>query len=184
MAKRHAYFEQYEFTLATHWASAIINGDDSGLSCAESTQLDEFLSYVAESKGPGHWAGFDEKTSNFTRDEITGLLANCETAIYCAVRMVPISRAPLREGDVTLHYLNLLNIVTHKESPVAPYSGRGALGYGRKIPINRMVQLFDKRWRRVYACQYSNAGTAYILVKGDWWIIGPEAESIIDPNGV
>jgi hypothetical protein len=34
-----------------------------------------------------------------------------------------------------------------------------------------MVRLQDKRWRRVYVCQISNAGTAYVLVKGDWRVI-------------
>lgn len=34
-------------------------------------------------------------------------------------------------------------------------------GYGRRIP-SPWVVLFNGRWRRVYVCQYSNAGTAYI----------------------
>jgi hypothetical protein len=45
-------------------------------------------------------------------------------------------------------------------------------GYpGRKIPTAHMVQLRDKRWRRVYVCQISNAGTAYVLVGNDWRVI-------------
>ena len=55
-----------------------------------------------------------------------------------------------------------------------------ASGYGRKIPTRHMVQLRDKRWRRVYVCQISNAGTAYVLLKDDWRVIGPEAESAIE----
>ena len=40
-------------------------------------------------------------------------------------------------------------------------------GYGRRIPTSTMVRVNGK-WRRVYVCQYSNAGTAYIgtLPKG------------------
>lgn len=51
-----------------------------------------------------------------------------------------------------------------------------ASGYGRKIPTGRMIQTTDKKWRRMYVCQISNAGTAYVLLKGDWRVIGPEAE--------
>ena len=36
-----------------------------------------------------------------------------------------------------------------------------ASGYGRKIPTRYMVQVAGK-WRRVYCCQFSNAGTCYI----------------------
>lgn len=40
-----------------------------------------------------------------------------------------------------------------------------ASGYGPKIPSSR--QLFVAgRWRRVYVAQYSNAGTAYVIVNG------------------
>ena len=38
-----------------------------------------------------------------------------------------------------------------------------ASGYGRRIPTTRMLQLpGSPRWRRVYVCIYSNAGTAYV----------------------
>lgn len=36
-------------------------------------------------------------------------------------------------------------------------------GYGRRIPTSKMIQLpGSPRWRRVYVCIYSNAGTAYV----------------------
>jgi hypothetical protein len=36
-------------------------------------------------------------------------------------------------------------------------------GYGRRIPTAYMVQLpGSPRWRRVYVCVYSNAGTCYV----------------------
>ena len=52
-----------------------------------------------------------------------------------------------------------------------PY-GQGVYGYGRKIATQYLVR-FDneKRWRRVYVCQLSNAGTAYVLVKGQWIVL-------------
>lgn len=38
-----------------------------------------------------------------------------------------------------------------------------ASGYGRRIPTQWVVQLpGSARWRRVYVCCYSNAGTAYV----------------------
>ena len=36
-----------------------------------------------------------------------------------------------------------------------------ASGYGARIPMPYMVQVFGK-WRRVYCCIYSNIGTCYI----------------------
>lgn len=34
-------------------------------------------------------------------------------------------------------------------------------GYGKRIPTRFMVQ-YKGKWRRVYCCIYSNAGTCYI----------------------
>jgi hypothetical protein len=45
-----------------------------------------------------------------------------------------------------------------------PCSGRDSMGYGRKIPTDYAIRL-ESRWYRVYVCQISNAGTAYINVK-------------------
>jgi hypothetical protein len=41
-----------------------------------------------------------------------------------------------------------------------------ATGYGARIPTRYMVQVNGK-WRRVYAIQYSNAGTLFIGRKYD-----------------
>jgi hypothetical protein len=43
-------------------------------------------------------------------------------------------------------------------------------GYGKKIPTDKMVR-FEGRDRRVYCCIYSNAGTCYIVYKGEDIII-------------
>ena len=53
------------------------------------------------------------------------------------------------------------------EAKVAPlwWQDKGlsytASGYGGRIPVRYMVH-WKGRWRRVYAAQYGNAGTAYI----------------------
>lgn len=49
----------------------------------------------------------------------------------------------------------------------APNYGRDAMGYGRQIPSSYMVK-WEGRWRRVYVCQISNAGTAYLGKPGAW----------------
>jgi hypothetical protein len=54
--------------------------------------------------------------------------------------------------------------VEHKELPLwwqLQWLQFTASGYGKRIPTRHMVK-FAGRWRRVYVCQYSNAGTAYI----------------------
>lgn len=47
----------------------------------------------------------------------------------------------------------------------APRSGMTVTGYGRKLPTTVMVW-YKGFWRRVYVIQISNAGSAYVLVKG------------------
>ena len=39
-----------------------------------------------------------------------------------------------------------------------------ASGYGDKIPSRIVIQCADRRWRRVYISQFSNAGSAYLLI--------------------
>ena len=65
-----------------------------------------------------------------------------------------------------------LNKLPHKESPLPHHKAGLSYTYGRKIPTIYMVQLPDsKRWRRVYVCQYSNAGTCYVQSGKDWIVI-------------
>lgn len=59
-----------------------------------------------------------------------------------------------------------LHDIPHKSVPLWHHK-RGlsftSSGYGRRIPSTTMVRLpGSKRWRRVYVCIYSNAGTAYV----------------------
>lgn len=54
-----------------------------------------------------------------------------------------------------------------------------ASGYDRRIPSPYMV-FFNGRWRRVYVCQFSNAGTAYI----GQWVTGRGSEiTVADIEG-
>jgi hypothetical protein len=46
-----------------------------------------------------------------------------------------------------------------------PANFRSATGYGDKLPSGRWV-FFAGKWRHIWVRQYSNAGTAYIIVNG------------------
>ena len=73
-----------------------------------------------------------------------------------------------------MKYLESDQIIEHKTTePPRFYS---ASGYGRKIPTQHMVKLADKRWRRVYVCQFSNAGTAYIQTKDEPFLVVRDTE--------
>jgi hypothetical protein len=65
-----------------------------------------------------------------------------------------------------------LEDLEHKDAPL-PHHVAGLsytrTGYGRKIPTRHMVKLpGSPRWRRVYCCIYSNAGTCYVTRGKDW----------------
>ena len=70
-------FDKTEVYLSGHWLVALINGDHTGLSDEESQQVADF-----ERLYP--CAVFEpEEYPSFTRDEISGLLADCYlTAVY------------------------------------------------------------------------------------------------------
>ncbi len=45
-------------------------------------------------------------------------------------------------------------------------------GYGKRIPTVHMVKIpGSPRWRRVYCCIFSNAGTCYVERGEDWIVI-------------
>ena len=74
-------------------------------------------------------------------------------------------------GRLNLDYLKAMGKVMHK--PLW-YHERGlsqtASGYGRKLTTELMVN-YNNRWRRVYCCCFSNAGTLYITKGKDWIVI-------------
>ena len=55
--------------------------------------------------------------------------------------------------------------VEHREKPLW-WQEQGlqytATGYGKKIPTRHQVK-DGSRWKRVYCCVYSNAGTLYVM---------------------
>jgi hypothetical protein len=69
-----------------------------------------------------------------------------------------------------LNYLDPARIQAFREDVDPPRYGRNVDGYGRKIPTGRWLKVRN-RWRRVYVTQYSNAGTAWVVIDGARWIV-------------
>ena len=68
----------YEYTIGSHFLSAIINGDCSGLEDSEERQLDDFLANLPFVAVGGTWK-VQESTNDFARCEVTDLHSDCET---------------------------------------------------------------------------------------------------------
>jgi hypothetical protein len=69
-------FDYYQYSISEHLASAIINGDESGLSPEEISDLKAFMDELPVSNGH-----FDlmEGESNFAHCEVSGLYDDCLT---------------------------------------------------------------------------------------------------------
>ena len=67
-------FDYYQYSISEHLASAIINGDESGLSPEEISDLNAFMDELPVKNGHFDVMG-DE--SNFARCEVSGLHADC-----------------------------------------------------------------------------------------------------------
>jgi hypothetical protein len=65
-----------EYTIAEHFAAAIINDDYSGLDDSEESNLREWLN--DNEKPYSHW-DIQDDDRHFARCEITGLMADCIT---------------------------------------------------------------------------------------------------------
>lgn len=47
-----------------------------------------------------------------------------------------------------------------------------ASGYGRKLTTTRVIRIHgEKVWRRVYTMIFSNAGSAYVIIKGTIYFV-------------
>jgi hypothetical protein len=73
-------FDYYTFNIGSHFLSAIINGDYSGLSDQEETALNRFMDNLPVKNGH-----FDlvEDEGNFSQCEVSGLYDDCvEVRLY------------------------------------------------------------------------------------------------------
>jgi len=72
--------QTYIFTIASHYASALVNGDYSGLEDNEEKELNNFLAYLEREYGTSNLVLTDyyaENEADFNRDDVTNLWANC-----------------------------------------------------------------------------------------------------------
>jgi hypothetical protein len=67
-------FDYFTYTIASHYAPAIINDDWTGLEDDEAEALQSWIDDLP--KGVEYWETTDGGGS-FDRDEVSGLLANC-----------------------------------------------------------------------------------------------------------
>lgn len=77
---RHAY------AISEHYASALINNDYTGLDDDDETALKILTDNAYETHGLGFWDMNPAEQPEFTRCEVTDLLANCFEFTYCTVR--------------------------------------------------------------------------------------------------
>ena len=71
-----------------------------------------------------------------------------------------------------LTYLDPRNVRATRSS-AAPVN-RNASGYGSKIPSTWELRI-GSRWHRVYVIQWSNAGSAYVVQRGERLFLGAYA---------
>jgi hypothetical protein len=70
--------DYYELTLAGHWLSALINGDETGLTDDESADLDAFMREYHSLPDLTISTSEDDE-SHFAIDAVSGLHADCYT---------------------------------------------------------------------------------------------------------
>ena len=68
-------FDEYTYTIGSHFIPTLINGDESGLEDHEIEDLERFLGSDLFSKG--HWAVPDCQYPDFDRCDITGMQGDC-----------------------------------------------------------------------------------------------------------
>ena len=72
--------------------------------------------------------------------------------------------------NTKLAYLDENDVQDTRFDVTTPTYGRNVDGYGRKIPTGQWLKV-KNRWRRIYVTQYSNAGTAWVIVDGSHLIV-------------
>jgi hypothetical protein len=83
-------WDSYSYTVADHYLSALINGDDSGMTDAEIAELKQFEeSAHAHAAREGftqwHWSTESDEEPSFQECDVSGMRANCvELTLVCA----------------------------------------------------------------------------------------------------
>ena len=142
--------------LPAHWASALVNGDYSGLTNAEEKEVGDFL---AENPHLGHCLDCGDTTE---LGHYEGLL--CDVLTYTF---------PVRLWRESGGLKYLIYPVVFVEKPLTHHKlglSYTATGYGAKIPTEKMVLILG-RFYRVYSMIFSNIGTNYVIIGGQRVIV-------------
>lgn len=71
-------WDWHEYTIASHYMPALINGDESSLEEWECEMLQTFIDNLPEQVKAGHWAyDNDDNGEDFTICDVCGLYAGC-----------------------------------------------------------------------------------------------------------
>ena len=62
--------------------------------------------------------------------------------------------------------------ITGKRETAEPRYGNAEIGYGNKIPTRYEIQIDGRRWHRIYVINWSNSGSAYIVLNGQDTFLG------------
>ena len=73
---------KYTYTLPVHILPAIFNGDDSGLTDKESSDVQIFLDEVLTDQGLGCWAWPDDEPSFRAHNDYDTLAGECVEVLY------------------------------------------------------------------------------------------------------
>lgn len=142
--------------LPSHWASALVNGDYSGLSDNEAEQIRGFLA-----ENPYLGPCFD-CTDVSELGHYEGLL--CDVLPYTF---------PVRLWRESSGLKYLIYPATFVEKPLPHHKmglSRTATGYGTKIPTEKMALILG-RFYRVYSTIFSNIGANYVIIGGQRVIV-------------
>ena len=144
--------------LPSHWASALVNGDFSGLSDVEEKEINDFLT-----ENPHLGPCFDcGDVSELARYE--GLLCDVLTYTF-PVRL-------WREEPNGLKYLIYPAVFVEKPLPHHKLGlSYTATGYGAKIPTEKMALILGRFYRVysaifLYSAIFPNIGTNYVIIDG------------------
>ena len=74
-----------------------------------------------------------------------------------------------------VRYTDPALVTNVRATDTVPRKGQTVSGYGGQIPTSHLIE-YGKRWHRVYVMCWSNAATAYILVRGERLILDTDTE--------
>lgn len=83
---------------------------------------------------------------------------------------------PMGPSGPSVRYLKSACVVAAQQTTVPRYRARQD-GYGSKIPTSWLIKLENETcWRRVYCVCWSNSGTAFILLAGQFTVVDTECQ--------